>query len=95
MRALSFFLADLALRVSERPERPVPETLETGPTWTPERAAAWRAWANRGARVEHAPAATAHAGLPMRLETPAGPRAVEMSRVVRQSGRASLFRVML
>jgi hypothetical protein len=95
MRAMSFFLADLALRVSERPERPVPEPVEAGPIWTPERAAAWRAWANRSAGAEHAPAITSRAGLPGRIEAPSRPMAVETARVVRQSGRASLFRVML
>lgn len=95
MRAMSFFLADLALRISERPERPVPEPVDAGPIWTPERAAAWRAWANRGARAEHAPASAARAGMPQRIEAPARPTAVETARVIRQSGRASLFRVML
>jgi hypothetical protein len=95
MRAMSFFLADLALRVTERPERPVPEPVEAGPSWTPERAAAWRAWANRGVRAEHAPAVIARTGLPQRIEAPSRPRTVEVARVVRQSGRASLFRVML
>ena len=94
MRAMSFFLADLALRVAERPERPVPEPVETGPTWTPERAAAWRAWANRGASAEHAPTLTPQTGFPRRIEAPSRP-AVEMARVVGHSGRASLFRVML
>lgn len=95
MRAMSFLLADLALRISERPRRPVPEPVEADPIWTPERAAAWRAWANRGARAEHGPAITARTGLPKRIEAPARPRAVETVRVIRQSGRASLFRVML
>lgn len=95
MRAMSFLLADLALRVSERPERPVPEPDEAGPIWTPERAAAWRAWANRGASAEHAPANAARTGLPTRIEAPARPWTVETAQVVRQSGRASLFRVML
>jgi hypothetical protein len=95
MRAMSFFLADLAVRVSERPERPVPEPVEAGPIWTPERAAAWRAWANRGASAEHPPAITARTGLPKLIEAPSRPRVVETARVVRLSGRASFFRFML
>ncbi|MDQ2965645.1 MAG: hypothetical protein M3R57_07330 [Chloroflexota bacterium] len=95
MRAMSFFLADLAFRVSERPERPVPEPVEPGPIWTPERAAAWRAWATRGARAEHAPAISGRTGLPKRIEAPSRPRVVETARAIRQSGRASLFRFML
>lgn len=95
MRAMSFFLADLALRVSERPERPIPEPVESGPIWAPERAAAWRAWATRGANAEHAPAITARTGLPKRIEAPSRPKVVETARVVRQSGRASLVRFML
>lgn len=98
MRAMSFLLADLALRISERAERPersVPEPVETGPIWTPERAAAWRAWANRGAGAEHGPAPSAPSGFPRRIEAPSRRTAVETARVVRHSGRASLFRVML
>jgi hypothetical protein len=45
MRAMSFYLADLALRASDGSERRIPEPVEAGPIWTPERAAAWRAWA--------------------------------------------------
>jgi hypothetical protein len=95
MRAMSFFLADIALRVSERPERPVPEPVEAGPIWTAERAAAWRAWANRGASAEHAPAVTSRTGLPKRIEAPSRPRVVETARVARLSGRAGFFRFML
>ncbi len=86
MRALSFYLADLSLRISERSERPArmaPEPVETSPIWTPERAAAWRAWARHGARAEHAPAIAARTGLPNRLEAPSRPRLVETARVTR------------
>jgi hypothetical protein len=95
MRAMSFFLADLALRIRERPERTVPEPVEAGPIWTPDRAAAWRTWANRGASAEHAPAITARTGLPKRIEAPSRPRVVETARIARLSGRASFFRFML
>lgn len=89
MRAMSFYLADLVLRMSERPERPerpnrpLPEPVEAAPIWTPERAAAWRSWANRGASAEHAPAIAARTGLPKRLEAPSRPRLVETARVTR------------
>jgi hypothetical protein len=92
---MSFLLADLALRVAERPARPVAEPVEAGPTWTPERAAAWRAWANRGTSAEHARVLIPQTGFPRRIEAPSRPAALEMARVVRHSGRASLFRVML
>ncbi len=95
MRAMSFYLADIALRVSERPERPVPEPVEGGPIWTPERAAAWRAWANRDATAGRAPAITARAGFPTHLEAPSRLAVVEMARVARQPRRGGWLQLIL
>ncbi len=95
MRAMSFYLANLALRSSEPPERPIPEPVESGPFWTPERAAAWRAWAGRDARAEHAPAIAARTGLPTHLEAPSRRSVVETERVIRPSGRVGFLRFML
>jgi hypothetical protein len=98
MRAMSFYLADLALRASERSERSdpsIPEPAEAGPFWTPERAAAWRAWASRDAGAERAPVITARTGLPRRIEAPSRRAVVETARVIRQpkfGGWFQLFR---
>jgi hypothetical protein len=49
MRAMSLVLADLALRTAApNPVSPA-DAPDAGPMWTPDRAAAWRAWADRGA----------------------------------------------
>ncbi|HEY0444575.1 MAG TPA: hypothetical protein VGC90_10155 [Candidatus Limnocylindrales bacterium] len=50
MRAMSLVLADLAIRTAARPSASAPaEPVDQGPMWTPDRAAAWRAWASEGA----------------------------------------------
>jgi hypothetical protein len=95
MRAMSFHLANLALRASERPEHPAPEPVESGPFWTPERAAAWRAWAGRDAVAQHAPAIAAGTGLRTRLEAPSRRSDVATERVMRPSGRVGFLRFML
>lgn len=95
MRAMSFYLADLALRVSERSEWPVPEPVEAGPIWTPERAAAWRAWASCDANATRAPGATTRGGFPTRLGAPSRPAAVEMARVSPQSKRGGWLQLIL
>lgn len=98
MRAMSFYLADLALRASERPERPLPEPVEAGPIWTPERGAAWRAWASRDASAGpagHAPAVTARAGVPTRLEAPSRLAVVETARVARLPKRGGWLKLIL
>ncbi len=87
MRAMSFYLADLALRASERPGRRIPEPADAGPFWTPERAAAWRAWASRDAAAERAPVITPRTGLPTRIEAPSRRAVVETTPVTRQSAR--------
>ena len=95
MRAMSFYLADFALRVSERSERPVPEPFDAGAIWTPERAAAWRAWASRESSAERAPGTTARAGFSARLEAPSRPAVVETARVARQSSRGGWLQLIL
>jgi hypothetical protein len=94
MRAMSFYLADLALRASDRSQRPVREPADARPVWTPERAAAWRAWASRDAAAERAPVITPRTGLPRHIQAPSRPAFTEAARVTRQPGR-SLLRLIL
>jgi hypothetical protein len=49
MRAMSLVLADLALRTAAPNPVSPPDAPDAGPMWTADRAAAWRAWADRGA----------------------------------------------
>ena len=72
MRALGFFLADLALRTATTDPRPAPVP-EDYAVWTEARAAAWRRWRIEGER-DHA-ALRAGRAMKVRVSRPfrAGP----------------------
>jgi hypothetical protein len=95
MRAMSFYLADLALRVAERSERATREPVEAGPIWTPERAGAWRAWANREASAQRASTVAPRTGFPSRFEPPFRPAVLETARATRQTGRGGWLKAIL